>query len=133
MEDGWLQIVNLKKIVNFSRRLIYHNFDEKNKELEDKDFLEKISKIKNDDDPEMDDILPFNECENIFKEFLKKKINKKTKEVRMFIKESDYDEVLMQLNRRMVSNIIQNLVKKGYLETAFDSEINDFVFWKKEK
>ena len=32
----------------------------------------------------------------------------------------------------MVSNMISNLVKKGLLESAFDEEKNDFVFWKKD-
>jgi len=32
----------------------------------------------------------------------------------------------------MVSNIINSLVKKGLIETAFDSEKNDFIFWVKD-
>jgi hypothetical protein len=31
----------------------------------------------------------------------------------------------------MISNIIQGLVKKGVLHTAFDNEKNDFIFWVK--
>jgi hypothetical protein len=31
----------------------------------------------------------------------------------------------------MVSNIISGLVQKGLVETAFDEEANDFVFWVK--
>ena len=37
-----------------------------------------------------------------------------------------------QLCERMVSNIIQSLVKKGLVETAFDNEKNDFIFWVKK-
>jgi hypothetical protein len=32
----------------------------------------------------------------------------------------------------MVSNIISGLVQKGLVETAFDEEANDFVFWVKK-
>jgi len=31
----------------------------------------------------------------------------------------------------MVSNILQGLVQRGIVETAFDDESNDFVFWVK--
>ena len=32
----------------------------------------------------------------------------------------------------MTSNIVNGLVQKGLIETAFDSEANDFIFWIKE-
>ena len=32
----------------------------------------------------------------------------------------------------MTANILNNLVSKGYVDTAFDEEENDFVFWVKE-
>lgn len=34
-------------------------------------------------------------------------------------------------NSRMVSNMLNNLVNKGVLETAYDSESDDFIFWTK--
>jgi len=45
MKDGWLEIVNLEKLVNFSRRVVFHNFDERNNDLDDQSFIEKINKI----------------------------------------------------------------------------------------
>ena len=131
MQEDWLQIVNLDKLINFSRKVVFHNFDESNNDLDDNDFMEKIKKIEHENDSEMDDVLPFEESKSIFKEFTKRRINKKTKKVKLFIKESDYDEVLSQLNHRMVSNIIKGLVSKGLLESGFDDEKNDFVFWVK--
>jgi predicted transcriptional regulator len=133
-DDGWLEVVNIEKLINFSRKLIYYNFDEENAGLADKEFLDKVSNIDSSkDSAEIDSVLPYKECKNIITPLLKKKISKKTDKVKYLIKESDYDEVLIQFNQRMVSNIIQNLVKKGYLDTAYDSEKNDFVFWVKEK
>jgi hypothetical protein len=32
----------------------------------------------------------------------------------------------------MVSNLLNNLVNKGVIETGFDSDSNDFVFWIKD-
>jgi hypothetical protein len=33
----------------------------------------------------------------------------------------------------MISNILNNLVNKGVLESAYDADLNDFVFWIKEE
>jgi hypothetical protein len=32
----------------------------------------------------------------------------------------------------MVSNILNTLVNKGVLDSAFDTDQNDFIFWVKE-
>jgi hypothetical protein len=40
-----------------------------------------------------------------------------------------FSDIIHKLNDRMVSNIINILTQKGLIETAFDNEANDFVFW----
>jgi hypothetical protein len=124
-----LEILNLDKLINFSRRLVFFNFDEQNADESDADFIEKVNNIKDSDNTELDLILPFDECKAIFQELIKKKINKTTKSVKYLMKESDYDKILVMLNNRMESNIVKGLVNKGIVEIAFDSEKNDFVFW----
>jgi hypothetical protein len=130
MKDAWLEVINVKKLIDFSRRMIYHNFDEENNTLSDKDFLEKIDNIKIDD-KEMDSLLPFTECKAILKPYLVKVLSKKNDRTYFKIKEDDYDVFLVQLNKRMVSNIVKDLVSRGLVESAFDSDKNDFVFWVK--
>jgi hypothetical protein len=131
--DGYLEISNVDKLVNFSRRLIYYNFDDESEKLSDADFFDQVQKIKQEDMPEMDKYLPFDEAKNIMKSLLIKRRHKKTKIPKLFMKESDYDEVLVQLNKRLVSNIVRGLVNKGVVESAFDDEKNDFIFWVKDK
>jgi len=131
--DGYLEISNVDKLVNFSRRLIYYNFDDENEKLSDADFFDQVQKIKQEDLPEMDKYLPFDEAKNIMKSLLIKRRHKKTKIPKLFMKESDYDDLLIQLNKRMVSNIVRGLVNKGVVESAFDDEKNDFIFWVKDK
>lgn len=134
MKDNWLEIVNMERLVNFSRRLVFYNFDDKHADLDDDDFMDKISKIDtNTDDVEMDKLLPFDECETIFRPMLIIKIHKKTKKKSIFIEQEKYEDFLEQLNQRMVSNIVKGLVMKGVVESAFDNEKNDFVFWVKHK
>tara|TARA_A100001201_G_scaffold138008_1_gene128469 strand:+ start:572 stop:994 length:423 start_codon:yes stop_codon:yes gene_type:complete len=124
-KDDWLEISNSTKLINFSRKLVYYNFDDETALMDDETFLDKIDNIQNDYDPEMDVLLPFDECEIIFSSFtfLDNKL--------LYITDDDYDTFLMQMNRRMISNIVQGLVKKGVLHTAFDNEKNDFIFWVK--
>jgi len=129
MGEGWMEIVNIDKLVDFSRRVIFYNFDEDNDDLDDEDFMKKIEKIESKDSAEMNKVLPRDEVKAIFLDLIVKKRNKNTKKVALFIKEEDYEEVLAQLNQRMVSNIVKGLVSKGLVESAFDSEKNDFVFW----
>lgn len=131
--DGYLEISNIDKLVNFSRRLIYYNFDDESEKLSDADFFEQVQKIKQEDMPELDKYLPFDEAKNIMKSLLIKRRHKKTKVAKLFMKESDYDELLIQLNKRMVSNIVRGLVNKGVVESAFDDEKNDFIFWVKDE
>lgn len=124
-KDDWLQVSNTKKLINFSRKLVYYNFEDETALMDDVTFLEKIDNIQNDYDSEMDTLLPFDECEIIFTSFTFIDNNS------LYLTDDDYDTFLMQLNRRMISNIIQGLVKKGVLHTAFDNEKNDFIFWVK--
>ncbi len=128
--DDFMEVVNLDKLVEFSRQLIFYNFAIEDEDDEtDDEFISKVKNIKKEDKEELDRLLPFKESKLIFKSSIKKQINRRTKKIRYVIKESDYDEVLVELNSRMVSNIIRSLVKKGLVETAFDDDKNDFVFW----
>ena len=130
-EDEWLEIENINKLINFSRKLIYNNFDEKTAQMTDDDFFDKVDSFTESEQQELDIVLPFKESKIIIKEFLKKRKNKQTQEIRIFMKESDYGEYLDRLNHRMVSNLVMEMVKKGVLDSAFDDTMNDFVFWVK--
>lgn len=131
MKDEWMEIVNVDKLTDFTRKVIFHNFDNQNNSLTDTEFFEKVKRIKTEDSEEMERLLPFNEVKTILTGFIKKRKNKKTQEIKLFMRETDYDQILLEFNQRMVSNIVQSLVKKGVLETAFDNEKNDFIFWVK--
>ena len=65
----------------------------------------------------------------IVRSLLKKQRHKTTKEVRYLISDSLFYDILQQLNDRLVSNTMASLVQKGLVESAYDSDIDDFVFW----
>ncbi len=126
--NGWLEVVSVKKLIDFSRKIVYHNFDEENSDLSDQEFLSKVDQIQ-EDSKELDHLLPYSECRVMIKPYLVRVISKTQDYYK--IKEDDYDDFLVELNRRMVSNIVKDLVSKGLVESAFDNEKNDFVFWVK--
>ena len=81
---------------------------------------------------EMNSILSLSEARAIFKPFVRQQRHKKTLNIKTSILESDYDTILRQLSERMISNIVRNLVSRGLVESAFDEEKNDFIFWVKK-
>ena len=132
-DDQWMEVVNVTKLLNFSRKLVFYNFDSTYSSLDDEEFILKVQEIKLSEEPEVDKLLPYKESLLMFNEHLPREKRKNSaKGYTIYIKDKDYDLFLEQLCERMVSNIIQSLVKKGLVETAFDNEKNDFIFWVKK-
>lgn len=130
MNKEWFVIKNLKEFVNSSRCLVFQNFGkDSTKENEIDNMLDDIANMSIEDESEMNTVLSYDESWTIVQPFLRKQFNKKTKENRYLISESLYLDIINALNDRMVSNILNSLVNKGLIETAYDTESNDFVFW----
>lgn len=131
-DDQWLNIVNLDKLINFSRKVVYANLGEEYTDVSDAGFLELVENMPEEQLEEMNSILSLSEARAIFKPFVRQQRHKKTLNIKTSILESDYDTILRQLSERMISNIVRNLVNRGLVESAFDEEKNDFVFWVKK-
>jgi hypothetical protein len=128
----WYVIGNLSEFIEHARRLVFKFFGEVNKNSED--YLSTIiASLNDDEEKELDKTLSFTECETIAKQFLKQKINKKTKAISYYINDTILMDMLESFNNRMVSNILNKLVNDGLLESAFDEKHNDFIFWVKEE
>lgn len=127
MNNNWFIIKNLKEFTDASRKLVFNNFGSK---LEDDSDLETVlTDLSSEDQKELDEVLSYNESVSIIRGFLKKQKNKKTKATRYLVDEKLYISIITALNDRLVSNILNSLVNKGLIETAYDAESNDFVFW----
>ena len=96
------------------------------------EFTKLVNNISPSEEQEMNNVLTFSESLAIIKELAKKEKNKKTQEIRYIINEKIFTNILESMNSRLISNILSNLIKKGLVETAYDSDINDFVFWVKD-
>ena len=129
-ESKWFIIPNLSEFTDKARAIVYNNFGVWNNKS-DLDVI--IDDVVENEKEEFDKILSHQESLVIVKENIKKERNKLTKKIRYILNDEMFAEIVHKLNDRMVSNIISGLVQKGLIETAFDSEANDFVFWVKEE
>jgi hypothetical protein len=128
--NNWYIINDLNDFTNKIRYIVYNNFGNQETETNNKNiFSEKISSVEED---ELNNILSFKESLLIVKSLIKKQKNKKTLKTRLILNEENFENIVKDLNIRMVSNILNSLVKKGLMESGFDNEVNDFVFWVKE-
>lgn len=129
-DSKWFIIANLSEFTDKARAIVYNNFGVWNNKS-DLDVI--IDDVVENEKEEFDKILSHQESLVIVKENIKKERNKLTKKIRYILNDEMFAEIVHKLNDRMVSNIISGLVQKGLIETAFDSEANDFVFWVKEE
>ncbi len=129
--DDWFVIKDLNSFVEHSRKLVFSSYgNEKKSNDEDIDIFEKLS---DQDQDELDTVLSFDETMNIVKSFVRIEKNRKTKKIRHLVSDMIYIDIIQSLGDRMTSNILNGLVNKGVVESAYDSELDDFVFWVKEE
>jgi hypothetical protein len=132
MKDKWYIIHDIDAFTNHVRVLVYNAFGSGLSEDKGDPEIDDLISVKPEDKDELDKILSFEESLNIATQIVKKQKNKKTNNIRYVVNDSIFLQVIESLNDRMVSNILNNLVNKGVLETGFDNETNDFLFWIKE-
>jgi DNA-binding HxlR family transcriptional regulator len=130
MSDQWFVITDLDDFTDKARAIVYNNFGIWNNP-DNIDVL--IDDVVENEKEEFEKVLSHQESIVIVKELVKRQKNKKTKQIRYTLNDTIFAEIVHSLNDRMVSNIINGLVQKGLVETAFDDESNDFVFWVKEE
>ena len=129
-DDEWFVVKDLDGFVKSARTLVYNNFGDWDKSEDD--IVDSMI-AKPEDEAEFNQLLTQEESAVIVKNALKKQRNKTTNALRYLVCDSLFYEILNQLNDRMVSNTIGSLVQKGLVESAYDDEIDDFVFWVNEK
>lgn len=128
--DEWFIINNLDEFTDKTRAIVYNNFGSWNNDDSEMDIL--IDDVAETDKEEFDKILSHQECLAIVKQLVKKQKSKKTNNIRYVLNDKLFAAIVEEMNDRMVSNILNGLVRRGLVESAFDSETNDFVFWVKD-
>ena len=127
--NEWFVIKNIEEFTNKARAIVYNNFGNWENES-DVDNI--IDSVKPSEQSDFDKILSHQESLIIIKQIIKKQKNKTTSKIRYILNETLFAKIVEELNARMVSNILNELVKKGLVESAYDTESDDFVFWVKD-
>jgi hypothetical protein len=130
-QDSWFFIEDFDGFVNNARSLVFKFFGQ-NEEINSDDFGISGTELSKEEFKELNETLTFEESSAIIRNHAKSQIHRKTKAVRYCINDSILMKIIEDLNSRLVSNILNSLVNKGVLESAYDSDENDFVFWIKE-
>jgi hypothetical protein len=131
-DDIWFFITNFDEFVNHARSLVFKIFGESDS-LTESDLHGILSSVEFENQEELDRVLSFAECALIVKAKAKITVDHKTKKKKYAINNSVLYEILEDMNSRMVSNILHKLVSDNLLDSAFDSEKNDFIFWVKNE
>ena len=126
--EEWFIINNIDEFVDKTRTLVFNNFGKSDDET-DIDSL--LNNIKPENQEEFDRVLSHDESIIIMTNLAKKQKNKKNNKIRYLISDSIFYEIIQSFNDRMISNLLNTLVNKGLVETAFDDKTNDFIFWVK--
>jgi hypothetical protein len=124
----WFIISDLDDFVDQARNIVYNQFGSADNQEVD-DIVSEVSDIEKE---ELDEILSHQEAMTIAKQTIKTQRHEITKDVRYILNDDMFADFIQNLNTRMVTNLLNNLANKGLIESSYDSEINDFVFWIKE-
>lgn len=125
----WFVIPDLEQFTDKARAIVYNNFGIWNTDSEIDVLIDDVADNEKDD---LEKVLSHQESLIIVKQIVKKQKNKKTKSFRYLLNDKLFAAIVEDLNARMVSNILNSLVAKGLVESAFDEKSNDFIFWVKD-
>jgi hypothetical protein len=133
--SDWFIVKDIDELTNSARAIVFNNFGKKSTS-ESKEATDSVDDLLLEVDPkdqkELDETLSYSESLIIVKQHIKKQIHKKTDKIRYIMNDKMFLAIIESLNERMVSNLLNSLVNKGLVETAYDDEDDDFIFWVKE-
>ena len=131
--EEWFIIKDIDELTNSARALVFSNFGKSNHPEETDDLVDDLLlEVSPEDQKELDSVLSYSESLIIVKQHIKKQIHKKTDKIRYIMNSDMFLKIIKSLNDRMVSNLLNSLVNRGLVETAYDDEDDDFIFWVKD-
>ena len=136
INEEWFIINDIDDLTNSVRALVFNNFGKSTEpEVQDKEddvVNNLLFELDPNDQKELDSVLSYSESLIIVKQHIKKQIHKKTDKIRYVMNDKMFLTIIESLNDRMTSNLLNSLVNRGLIETAYDDKSQDFIFWVKE-
>lgn len=118
-------INDLTEFATYIRKISLHKFSQANQSVSD-EFSTCLSEEKNNTEDE--NVISIKEVENIIVSLIKK-----NKRGEFLLSSRILIKIIEEINERIVTNLLNILVNKNIIESAFDEKTNDFIFWVKEK
>jgi hypothetical protein len=129
-EDMVYVVSDIDKFVDETRKIVFGCFGDTG-DLSSDNMDTLIDNLKETDIEELNRTLSHEECMVILHTYVKPKITRRKKKKYIIPKET-FEKIVEDFNARLVSNLLTSLVQKGLIESAFDEEENDFIFWVKD-
>ena len=132
MKKEWFEIIDIKKFLDVTRIIVYSSFGSENNSTDTK-IVSEFTDLSDQEQQEINHCLTYSETQNIAKDYILIKKSKKDKYKKIYkISDESYQLLIEALYSRMVSNMLNKMASENILESAFDEQLNDFVFWIKE-
>lgn len=126
----WYDITDINQFVEATRVLVYTAFANSNFDIQNMSMA--FTDLTDAEQLELNGCLSTNETINIAKDFMKVK-NKDKNKKSYIISDKGYIDLMDALTTRITANLLHKLSNDGVLDSAFDEELNDFVFWTKDE
>lgn len=128
-KNQWYDITDIDKFIASTRVLVYNAFANSNFSIEDTSM--EFGDLTEQEQQELNGCLSVGETVCIANEFMKVKKYKNKTAYR--ISDNAYKKLVDALTTRITANLLHKLSNDGILDSAFDAELNDFVFWTKDE
>ena len=128
MKQDWYEIIDFFGFTSSLREMIIEDFYSE----EEKFKKNKFGGLFKEQKEQIEKRLSLQEAENIVSSFIKTKKDNFGNDSYTISKKS-LAKALKELNTRITSIILKDLVSKGVVDTAYDNEKNDFIFWIKDQ
>lgn len=123
----WYEIDDIDDFIKNLRVMVLGSFFKHDQKQED--IFHELFKSK---EKELDKKLSLKEAYAIIEPMVEKGQNPIGKD-EYLISDKIFVKMIENLNKRIISNLLLDLVKAGKIDSAFDEEKNDFIFWPKDQ
>ena len=127
-DEMYYVITDINKFVLETRKIVFGGFGQ---DIDKENIDNFISELTDTDIEDLDNTLSQEECIAIIHTHIKPRKTKSGK-TKCLMSDNVFTTIIEDFNSRLISNLLQQLVSKGLIESSYSVEDNDFIFWLKE-
>ena len=127
-KQKWYEIEDMDEFVSRIRQIVLDDFFANEDKEQKTDFTELFHENYNN----LENKLTIGEAHNIIKSMVESK-QTEIGTYQLIISAKNFVKRIDYLNRRIISNMLMELVSTDKIESAFDDKQNEFVFWRNDK